>query len=73
MFSKDSLILVMRHILKLQRLKTHNTETRYWLFSKAGMLVGAAAMEIYSQIQAGMGGDQMETVNYQKKSGLWSS
>ena len=34
------------------------------------MLVGAAAIEIYSQMQAGMGGEQVETVNYQEKSGL---
>lgn len=59
MFSKDSVILVMGHILKLQKLKTHihtpPHKTRYWLFFKVGMLVGAAAMEIYSQIQAGDG------------------
>lgn len=54
MFSKDSLILVKRHMLKHQKLKTHtHRETHYWLFSKAGMLVGAAAMEIHSQMQAG--------------------
>ena len=53
-FSRESLILVMGHILKLQKLKTHTQQhkTHYWLFSKPGMLVGAAAMEIYSQIQA---------------------
>lgn len=38
----------------------------YWLFSKTGMLVGASGIEIYSQMQAGMGGDQVETVNYYK-------
>lgn len=50
-----------------------HTQTHYWLFSKARMLVGAAAMEIHSQMQVEWGGDQVETVNYQKKSGVWSS
>lgn len=62
--SKDPLILVMRHVLKLQKLQ-QNTETLSWLFSKAEVLEGAAAIEIHSQMQAGMGGDQLEAVNYQ--------
>lgn len=33
------------------------------------MLVRAAAVEIYSPTQAGMGGDQVATVNCQKKMG----
>ena len=31
------------------------------------MLVGADAIKIHSQIRAGLGGDQVETVNYQEK------
>lgn len=59
-------ILVTRHILKLQKLKTH-TYTPYWLFSKARMLVGADAIKIHSQMQVDLGGDQVETGNYQEK------
>lgn len=63
-FSKDSLTVVMRHILSFRSLKKNPTKTLYQLFSKTGMLIGAAAIELHSQMQAGMGGDQVETFNY---------